>query len=137
MTESRLREVFLELRRRQVLRTALLYGVGAWLLLRVGGALAPQLGLQAGSVRLVLYLALIGFPLLLVAARLIATSPAERKVTPSVVDKPRKLVVLPFKQLRPDAETDFLSFSLADAVTCSLSGLPTLIVMSSAVTSRF
>jgi eukaryotic-like serine/threonine-protein kinase len=47
-----------------------------------------------------------------------------------------RLIVLPFRILRPDLETDFLAFSLADAVTSSLSGLESLIVRSSVTASR-
>src|SRR5688572_15404922 len=42
-----------------------------------------------------------------------------------------RLIVLPFRILRPDPETDFLSFSLADALTSALSGLQSLVVRSS------
>jgi non-specific serine/threonine protein kinase len=48
-----------------------------------------------------------------------------------------RLVVLPFRVLRPDPETDFLAFSLPDAITTSLSGTGSLIVRSSAVAARF
>ncbi len=48
-----------------------------------------------------------------------------------------RLIVLPLKVLRPDPETDFLSFSLADAVTSALSGLQSLVVRSSLAASRF
>jgi eukaryotic-like serine/threonine-protein kinase len=48
-----------------------------------------------------------------------------------------RIVVLPFRMLRADAETDFLAFSLADAITTSLSSIGTLIVRSSAVAGRF
>src|SRR5438874_13223807 len=41
------------------------------------------------------------------------------------------LIVLPFRMLRPDPETDFLAFSLADALTTSLSVLKSLVVRSS------
>ena len=43
-----------------------------------------------------------------------------------------RLVVLPFRILRPDPETDFLAFSLPDAITTSLSGIGSLVVRSSA-----
>src|SRR5690348_11020771 len=36
------------------------------------------------------------------------------------------LIVLPFRMLRPDPETDFLAFSLPDALTTSLSVLKSL-----------
>ncbi len=48
-----------------------------------------------------------------------------------------RVVVLPFRVLRPDPETDFLAFSLADAIATSLSARPGLIVRSSAIAARF
>jgi TolB-like protein len=47
-----------------------------------------------------------------------------------------RLIVLPFRILRQDPETDFLAFSLADAVTSSLSGLQSLVVRSSLAAGR-
>jgi len=51
--------------------------------------------------------------------------------------KVRRLIVLPFRMLRPDADTEFLAFSLPDALTSSLSGLTSLVVRSSMVAARF
>jgi eukaryotic-like serine/threonine-protein kinase len=48
-----------------------------------------------------------------------------------------RIVVLPFRVLRPDPETDFLAFSLPDAIATSLSGIGSLIVRSTAIASRF
>jgi serine/threonine protein kinase len=48
-----------------------------------------------------------------------------------------RLLVLPFRILRPDPETDFLAFSLPDAITTSLSGNSSLVVRSSATAARF
>ncbi len=48
-----------------------------------------------------------------------------------------RLIVMPFRILRSDPETDFLAFSLPDAIASSLSGLDSLIVRSSIVASRF
>jgi TolB-like protein len=47
------------------------------------------------------------------------------------------VIVLPFRILRPDPETDFLAFGLPDALTTSLSGLKSLVVRSSLAASRF
>ena len=46
-----------------------------------------------------------------------------------------RLIVLPFRMLRPDPEIDFLAFSLSDALTTSLSGLGSLVVRSSLTAS--
>ena len=48
-----------------------------------------------------------------------------------------RLIVLPFRVLRPDPETDFLAVSLPDAITCALAGLESLVVRSSAAAARF
>jgi len=48
-----------------------------------------------------------------------------------------RLIVLPFRMLRPDAETEFLAFSLPDALTSALSGLQSLVVRSSMTAARF
>jgi TolB-like protein len=48
-----------------------------------------------------------------------------------------RLVVLPFRVLRPDAETGFLAYSLPDAIATSLAGMSSLVVRSSAVAARF
>src|SRR5688572_683755 len=49
----------------------------------------------------------------------------------------RRLVVLPFKVLRPDPDVDFLAYSLPDAITVSLSALDSLTVRSSLAAARF
>jgi eukaryotic-like serine/threonine-protein kinase len=48
-----------------------------------------------------------------------------------------RLIVLPFRVLRPDPEIDFLAFSVPDAITGSLSGLDALVVRSTAAGQRF
>lgn len=48
-----------------------------------------------------------------------------------------RLVVLPFRMLRPDADLDFLTAALPDAITTSLSGLGSLVVRSSLAAARF
>ena len=48
----------------------------------------------------------------------------------------RRLVVLPFRILRPDPDTDFLAFSLPDAISSSLAGLDSIVVRSSLTAGR-
>jgi serine/threonine protein kinase/tetratricopeptide (TPR) repeat protein len=49
----------------------------------------------------------------------------------------RRVMVLPFRVLRPNADTEFLAFSLPEAITVSLAGLENLLVRSSVVASRY
>jgi serine/threonine protein kinase len=55
----------------------------------------------------------------------------EDQGTPAQARAITRLVVLPFRMLRPDPEIDFLAFSLPDAITNSLFGLTSLVVRSS------
>ena len=57
--------------------------------------------------------------------------------TPVLARALTRLVVLPFRVLRPDPETDFLAFSLPDAIATSLSSVESLVVRSSATAARF
>jgi serine/threonine protein kinase/tetratricopeptide (TPR) repeat protein len=48
-----------------------------------------------------------------------------------------RLIVLPFRMLVPDAETEFLAFSLPDALANTLSKIESLVVRSTMLASRF
>jgi TolB-like protein/tetratricopeptide (TPR) repeat protein len=56
---------------------------------------------------------------------------------PSARPSRTRLVVLPFRILRSDPETDFLASSLPDAIAASLSGLESLLVRSTLAAARF
>jgi len=71
------------------------------------------------------------------AEELRAVRGVEGDDTPTLARALTRLVVLPFRVLRPDPETDFLAFSLPDAIATSLSGIGSLIVRSSAMAARF
>jgi serine/threonine protein kinase/tetratricopeptide (TPR) repeat protein len=71
------------------------------------------------------------------AAELRAAHALDSNSTPALARALTRLVVLPFRVLRPDPETDFLAFSLPDAIATSLSSHGSLILRSSAVAARF
>src|SRR5215472_11640423 len=49
----------------------------------------------------------------------------------------KRLIILPFRALRPDPDTDFLAFSLPEAIAASLTGLNSLVVRSSLAAAKF
>ncbi len=71
------------------------------------------------------------------AEELRAVPSVETDETPALARALTRLVVMPFRVLRPDPETDFLAFSLPDAIATSLSGTSSLIVRSNATAARF
>jgi serine/threonine protein kinase/tetratricopeptide (TPR) repeat protein len=74
----------------------------------------------------------------LVLATLIALpSLRKRWATPPATNAPRTLAVLPFRNLRPDPQTDFLGFSLADAIITKLGYLSALTVRPSSSVDSF
>ena len=85
------------------------------------------LGDQADAPRFVETLPRRGYRFLMPVMEVSARQPV--KVT--------RLIVLPFRMLKADPETDFLAFSLPDALTLSLSGLTSLVVRSSMAAARF
>jgi len=70
-------------------------------------------------------------------------APGERSAAVRTSDRPpaaptrTRLMILPFRLLRPDPDTEFLAFSVPDAVVHALSGLHSLTVRSSGVASRY
>jgi non-specific serine/threonine protein kinase len=65
------------------------------------------------------------------ALALVDTGPARQVRTVT------RLIVLPFRVLRPDPEIDFLASGLPEAISSSLSALETLTVRSTAAAARF
>jgi serine/threonine protein kinase len=61
-----------------------------------------------------------------------------QRTDPVAIAQPlTRIVVLPFRVPRADPESDFLAFSLPDAISMSLSTIDSVIVRSSAVAARF
>jgi TolB-like protein/Flp pilus assembly protein TadD len=78
--------LFAELKRRNVFRVAMFYGVTAWVLLQVGDLLFGALGVPPWGIKLLLGLLLLGFPMALVFAWVYELTPEglkrEREVEP-------------------------------------------------------
>jgi TolB-like protein/tetratricopeptide (TPR) repeat protein len=68
------------------------------------------------------------------AAELRAIALGEEAQAPTLALK--RIVVLPFRCLRPDPDIDFLCYGLADGVSTSLAPFPSLVVRSTAAAAR-
>lgn len=69
-----------------------------------------------------------------VTAQFVATRRSARFATPV---KANSVAILPFRNLKPNPETDFLGPSIADAVTSRLSQIRTLVVRSSSYVQKY
>jgi TolB-like protein/Tfp pilus assembly protein PilF len=60
--------LFVELKRRNVFRVAIVYVIASWLLLQVADIVVPTLGIPEWSMRMVLFLLVLGLPIALIFA---------------------------------------------------------------------
>src|SRR5262249_50697683 len=79
-----LRKFFAELKRRNVYKVAIAYGVVAWLLMQVASQIFPFFEIPNWSVRLVVLLLIIGFPIALILAWAFELTPEGIKRTEDV-----------------------------------------------------
>ncbi|MCH5374405.1 MAG: tetratricopeptide repeat protein, partial [Planctomycetes bacterium] len=136
-----------ELKRRKVIRVAVAYLIAAWLLVEVASVQFPELLLPDWSVRLVIALLVIGFPIALILAWAFDLTP-EGAATPPETDEPppaesaskksgsvtdsgiRSIAVLPFSNLSNDPENEYFSEGISDEMLNMLCKLPQLTVAS-------
>jgi serine/threonine protein kinase/TolB-like protein len=74
---------------------------------------------------------------LLFAGLIIAYFVVRKSNAVHIVARPRSLAILPFRNLKQDAETDFLGFSLADAVITKLGYIKALTVRPSSSVDKY
>jgi len=150
VAKSRLTEFWSELRRRKVVRAAVVYIVVAWIVVEAASLIFPTLLLPDWTERLVLVLAIIGFPLAVVLAWAFELSPdgvqreqvaaeaaAESTQSPESGNKPapradgrRAVAVLALNNLSGDPENEYFSDGIAEDILNLLARQPELRVVS-------
>src|SRR5213596_3352524 len=85
-----LRNFFSELKRRNVYKVAIAYGVVAWLLMQVASQIFPFFEIPNWAVRLVVLLLAIGFPIALIIAWAFELTPEGLKRTEFADELPKK-----------------------------------------------
>jgi adenylate cyclase len=147
MAQSSLTRVYLELKRRKVIRVAIVYMVVAWLIVEIASVMFPGLLLPDWSVRLVIALAIIGFPIALVLAWAFELTPEGIRIEPGATktleDKSAtepdqgikkegitSVAVLPFLNLSNDPDNEYFSDGMSEELLNLLCKLPQLTVAS-------
>ena len=151
---SRASRFFEELKRRHVVRVAIVYMVVAWFLMQIGEVVFPALSLPDWTLTFVVVLAVFGFPIAVVlawafdltpegvvradATGAVATVPPPSIPPPAGEDEEVELtgrdlsgiVVLPFENMSPDAENEYFSDGIAEDLISRLCETSSLRVIS-------
>ena len=146
MAQSRITRFYQELKRRKVIRVAIVYAVAAWIIVEVASVMFPGLLLPEWSVRLVIALAIIGFPIALILAWALELTPdgirmdtdgqkklPELPAEPAVKEKEdgfSSIAVLPFVNLSNDPDNEYFSDGMSEELLSLLCKLPQLTVAS-------
>ncbi len=153
-----------ELKRRKVVRVAIVYALVAWVLVQVSTVLFPALLLPEWSSRLVVVLVMIGFPVALVLAWAFEATPGGLRRDAStaassskpvitenfaprgtdtarkpleLVDERRGIVVLPFTNMSENSENEFFSDGVTEEILNLLARQPGLRVVSRTTSFTF
>jgi TolB-like protein/Tfp pilus assembly protein PilF len=134
------RGIVAELRRRKVIRVALVYAVVAWLLIQVAETTFDPLNLPDWTLTLVVMLAILGFPLALVLAWAFELTPdgLKRDSGPETEDgvavvagpSKRSIAVLPFADMSPGQDQAYFCEGIAEEILNVLARLDELQVAS-------
>ena len=144
-TDSRLQRWVAELKRRKVFRVAIVYLVSAWLLIQVADAVFEPLGLPGWTLKLVIVLAALGFPLACALAwafdltpsgvertlpgdqpRAPAPAPEATAVPAARTSPAQSIAILPFVDLSPERDQEYFCEGIAEEIVnalCCIRGL--------------
>ena len=149
MGKSPITRFYSELKRRKVLRVGAVYAVVSWVVVEIASVMFPELLLPDWSVRLVIALLVIGFPVALVLAWAFELKPEGIRPDPGIVADPAdpspakeedialppkegfdSIAVLPFLNLSNDPDNEYFSDGISEELLNRLCKLPQLTVAS-------
>ena len=143
-TPSPLKRFIAETKRRKVFRVAIVYIVGAWILLQVAEVTFEPLNLPEWAMSFMIVLMVVGFALAVVLAWALEITPEGIKKTTSVPaaqssDEPTgsSIAVLPFVDMSPDKDQDYFCEGMAEEIINALTKIHGVHVASRTASFQF
>jgi adenylate cyclase len=141
MSELRARDLWSQLKKRKVVRVALVYLVIVWLIILIGALTFHDLGVPQWVLSLLMGLFLLGFPISLLLAWVYEITPhgirkdttGDIEIVTAFEDQSGSLVsiaVLPFEDLSENKDQGYLGESLAEEILDTLRKIPDLRIAS-------
>jgi TolB-like protein/cytochrome c-type biogenesis protein CcmH/NrfG len=134
------RNLFAELRRRNVIRMAGLYLVGAWLVVQVAGTVLPIFGVPEWLPRTIVVLLAIGFVPAVIFSWVFELTPEglkreedvapEKSITQHTIVTAKSIAVLPFQNLSEEKQNQYFADGMQDQILTDLSQIADLKVIS-------
>jgi len=123
--DSKLTSWLSELRRRKVIRVAAVYLVAAWILIQVAGATFGPIGLPGWTLKLVIVLAALGFPLACALAWAFDVTPRGVERTPDAAPQTaagpgESVAILPFVDMSPTKDQEYFCDGIAEEIINAL-----------------
>lgn len=146
--QSRFSEYLEEIKRRKVVRVAVTYAIGAWLLLQVADATFEPMNLPQWSTSLVLWLLVLGFPVAVMLAWALEVTPegirrtrkrrkpATRRAAADTGPEP-SIAVLPFVDMSPEKDQDHFCEGMAEEIINALTRIRGVHVASRTASFQF
>ena len=131
-----MKQFFSELKKRKVMRVAVVYLVAGWLIMQVGEVMFPALRLPEWALSLSAVLLILGFPVALILSWAYELTPDGLKRESTVEESPgaptdqKTVAVLPFADLSPEKDQEYFSDGLTEELLNVLAQLEGLRVSS-------
>ncbi len=117
--------LFAELKRRNVFRVGIAYGITTWVLLQIVDVMSPLMALPEWAPRLIFLILAIGvFPALIFAWAFELTPEGLKREKD--VDRSKSIAVLPFVNMSSDAEQEYFSDGITEEILNSLTAVKEL-----------
>lgn len=131
-----MRDLFLELKNRKVIKVGIAYLVGAWLVLQLADVVFPAIGLSDKAVTLVFGILAVGFPLALILSWVFDVTSAGIKRSEDIEetgersDRSPSIAVIPFPDVSAEQDQEHFCDGLTEELLNVLTCIPGLRVAS-------